>query len=338
MAIVLKCLAYLERIKNMSDSKRLKWYRCLNEPSTHYWPSIFVTSLIALVIVLNILEIIFSSMNEVSTMMGDGLFYAAYGFAIFFSAEYFLRVWTAAEEVHEQNLSNWQKRWRYIRSPMGLVDALSSLPLLIWLLFPVEQLSDIRILKLISMVRVLKLTRYSSSLSMLAKVYKENQRTLLAAGLVMMILMVLSAAGIYVFERDVQPENFGSIPHSMWWAFVTLTTVGYGDVTPITVGGKIFGSVVMVCGVGIAAMPAGIFASSFVQLIREQEKERNLKARFKRSRLNASAKANMHDVESNLLHLHMTKSEQREVNFLTEEYGLSLDQAIGVVSHFRHSN
>jgi len=298
----------------------------------------FVTGLIALLIVLNILEIIFSSMNEVSVLMGRGLIYASYGFAMFFSLEYFLRIWAAAEQVHEQNLSAWKKRWRYIRSPMGLVDALSSLPLLIWIFFPVEQLSDIRILKLISMVRVLKLTRYSSSLSMLAKVYKENQRTLLAAGLVMMILMVLSAAGIYVFERDVQPENFGSIPHSMWWAFVTLTTVGYGDVTPITVGGKIFGSVVMVCGVGIAAMPAGIFASSFVQLIREQEKERNLKSRFRRSSFNAPLKSTPHEAEHHLIHLHITKSEQREVNYLIEEYGLSLDQAVGVVSHFRHSN
>lgn len=322
----------------MPDSKRLIWYRCLNEPTVRYWPSIFVTGLIALLIVLNILEIILSSMNEISTMMGDGLIYASYGFAIFFSTEYFLRIWTAAEETHEQNVSVWRKRWLYIRSPMGLVDALSSLPLLIWLLFPVEQLSDIRILKLISMVRVLKLTRYSSSLSLLAKVYRENQRTLLAAGLVMMILMVLSAAGIYVFERDVQPENFGSIPHSMWWAFVTLTTVGYGDVTPITVGGKIFGSVVMVCGVGIAAMPAGIFASSFVQLIREQEKERNFRARFKRSKFNPSIKANMHEQEPHYLHSHMTQSEQREVTFLIEEYGLSLAQAVGIVSHFRHSN
>ena len=322
----------------MSDSVRMKWYKCLNEPSKKYWPSIFVTGLIALLIVLNILEVIISSMNEVTVLMGRGFVYASYGFAIFFSVEYFLRIWTAAEQPHEQNLSDWQKRWRYMRSPMGLVDALSSLPLLIWLFFPVEQLSDIRILKLISMVRVLKLTRYSSSLSMLAKVYRENQRTLLAAGLVMMILMVLSAAGIYVFERDVQPDNFGSIPHSMWWAFVTLTTVGYGDVTPITVGGKIFGSVVMVCGVGIAAMPAGIFASSFVQLIRDQEKERSMKARFRRSTLNSSLKPASHESEHHLLHLHMTKSEQREINYLVEEYGLSLDQAVGVVSHFRHSS
>lgn len=223
-------------------------------------------------------------------------------------------------------------------SPMGLVDLLSSLPLLIWIFLPTEQFADFRILKLISMVRVFKLTRYSGSLSMLARVYSENQHTLFAAAFVMLILMVLSAAGIYVFERHVQPEDFGSIPSSMWWAFVTLTTVGYGDVTPLTVGGKVFGSVVMVCGVGIAAMPAGIFASSFVRLVREQEHERRLTNRFRRSAINTANKSSLREAEQHLSHLHMTKSEQNEVKYLVEEYRLTVEQAIGVVSHFRHSN
>ena len=90
----------------------------------------------------------------------------------------------------------------------------------------------------------------------------------------------------------------------------------------------------MVCGVGIAAMPAGIFASSFVGLVREQEREKRFKARFRRSSIMASK----HDSDHHLLHLHMTISEQREVNYLVEEHGLTLEQSVGVVSHFRHSN
>tara|TARA_R110001592_G_scaffold7190_1_gene40545 strand:- start:13933 stop:14889 length:957 start_codon:yes stop_codon:yes gene_type:complete len=318
----------------MPVSIRTKWHQCLNEPNSEYWPSIFVTALIAILIFLNILEIILSSMNDVSTFMGEGVKYASYGFAIFFTIEYFLRVWVAAELPNEKIHDEWKKRWIYISSPMGLVDLFSSLPLVIWLFLPTEQFADFRILKLISMVRVLKLTRYSSSLNMLIRVFLENKQTLFAAALVMMILMVISSAGIYMFERNVQPEDFGSIPSSMWWAFVTLTTVGYGDVTPITLGGKIFGSIVMVCGVGIAAMPAGIFASSFVGLVREQEREKRFKARFRRSSIMASK----HDSDHHLLHLHMTISEQREVNYLVEEHGLTLEQSVGVVSHFRHSN
>jgi voltage-gated potassium channel len=322
----------------MPDSIRRKWFQCLNEPSASYWPSIFVTALITLVIVLNIIEVILSSMKDYTSLAGDGLVYISYGFALFFTFEYILRVWVAPEAIHERLTSNWQKRWHYMSSPMGIIDLLSSLPLLIWMFLPTDQFSDFRILKLISMIRVFKLTRYSSSLSMLARVYSENRHTLFAAALVMMILMILSAAGIYVFERSVQPDDFGSIPSSMWWAFVTLTTVGYGDVTPITLGGKIFGSVVMVCGVGIAAMPAGIFASSFVQLVREQEQERRQANRFRRSSINAANKSSMHENEHHSLGLHMTKSEQNEVKYLIAEYNLTLEQAVGVVSHFRHGN
>lgn len=319
----------------MQIFKRAFWYECLNEPDRDNWPSIIIVCVIALVIVLNIIEIILSSMSQFSEFMGKGLVYASYGFALFFTLEYLMRIWVSAEAPYAKETSYLRKRLSYILSPMGLVDLLSSLPLVIWLFLPSDQFSDFRILKLISMVRVLKLTRYSSSLNILVRVYVENQRTLLAAALVMMILMILSAAGIYVFERTVQPEDFGSIPSSMWWAFVTLTTVGYGDVTPITTGGKIFGSIVMVCGVGVAAMPAGIFASSFVNLVREQERERRIKSRFRISNLSKSAS---HEPDHHILHLHMTISEQREVNFLMDDYGLTLDQAVGVVSHFRHSN
>mgnify|MGYP000327257988 CR=1 FL=1 len=133
------------------------------------------------------------------------------------------------------------------------------LPFLFFLFIPDHQLEDLRILKLVAMARLFKLTRYSASLGLLIRVYQENKRILLAAFLVMIALMFMASAGIYIFERQAQPVDFGSIPAAMWWAFATLTTVGYGDVTPITVGGKVFGSMVTVCGVGVAAMPAGIF-------------------------------------------------------------------------------
>lgn len=316
------------------NSIRAIGYRCLNEPERQFWPSVLITCLIALVIVLNVIEVILSTVEGFAVAMGESLFYTSYFFALFFSLEFCLRVWAAADTPHEKRLSDWQKRWHYISSPMGLVDLLSSLPLLIWLLLPMDAWADLRILKLIAMVRVLKLTRYSSSLSTLAKVYRENQHTLFAAALVMLILMVLAAAGIYVFEHDIQPQGFGSIPDSMWWAFVTLTTVGYGDVVPMTLGGKVFGAVVMVCGVGIAAMPAGIFASSFVQLVREQEKERRFLSRVKHKSANIGGAG----AAGELSHFHLSLSEQREVNYLMEEFGLTLEQSVGVITHFRRTN
>jgi len=315
-------------------TKRSLWYSYLNEPSTENVWSMVITIFLSLAILLNILEVVLGSVAEFSIYMADWVLLANYSFATVFSLEYATRLWVAAESPHEKPLGTVKKRWLYARSPMGLIDLLSFLPILLWLILPSEMLGDLRILKLISMVRILKLTRYSASLLMLARVYRENKNTLLAAGLVMMILMFIAATGIFVFERYAQPDAFGSIPASMWWAFVTLTTVGYGDITPITVGGKIFGSVVMVCGVGIAAMPAGIFASSFVQLVREQEREQ----RMKRNKCNSQGLATEVDSgqdRGELLHLDMSPSEQREVAYMMDEYHLSLNQAVGVVMHYR---
>jgi len=315
-------------------TKRSLWYNYLNEPSTDNFWSMVITIFLSLAIVLNILEVVLGSVSEFSVYMADWVVIVNYSFATIFALEYTARIWTSAESPHEKPFGAIKKRWLYVRSPMGLIDLFSFLPILLWLILPNEMLGDLRILKLISMVRVLKLTRYSASLLMLARVYRENKNTLLAAGLVMMILMFIAATGIFIFERYAQPVAFGSIPASMWWAFVTLTTVGYGDITPITVGGKIFGSVVMVCGVGIAAMPAGIFASSFVQLVREQEHERRKKRKMHNRQMLASNDKRSED-DSGLQHLDMSQSEQREAAYLMDEYDLSLEQGMGVVMHYR---
>lgn len=318
----------------MSNSARAFWYRCLNEPSIDFLPSLIITAFLSLMILLNILEVVLGSMPGFREELGDWVLIVNICFVVVFLVEYLLRYWVAAETPHVKPMTNGRKRWLYVVSPMGVIDLLSFLPLLLLLLLPGDAFGDLRILKLISMVRVLKLTRYSASLLMIARVFRENKNTLLAAGMVMMILMFIAATGIYICEKGAQPEAFGTIPACLWWAVVTLTTVGYGDVTPITFGGQLFGAIVMVCGVGIAAMPAGIFASSFVQLVREQERERRRKLRIRRGHLKVEAGPDSE--EEPALHLSMTQSEQREVAYLVSEYGLTLDQATGVVSHFRH--
>ncbi len=310
-----------------ASTLRSQWYVYLNEPTLRDKVSLGVSIFLAAVIVLNILEVVISSVPEYGLYFNGLYMYSSVILVGIFSIEYCLRIWVAAEKPDsDADVSVWQKRRAYIFSPMGLVDLLSFLPFLFWWLIPEPLYTDFRILKLISMARIFKLTRYSTSFGMLTRVYQENKNTLLAALMVMMILMFIASAGIYIFEREAQPIAFGSIPASMWWAFVTLTTVGYGDVTPITVGGKVFGALVTICGVGVAAMPAGIFASSFVQMMKEQSrKERVFQA------LNA-------DSEQPLGHrsLSVSNSEQREIDYLVTEVGLTEEQAQAVVEHYRH--
>jgi len=173
-----------------------------------------------------------------------------------FSVEYIARLWSAAEIDPEQP---WRSRWRYAKSPLALVDLLAVAPFYFGLFIQL----DTRYLRVIRLLRVLKLTRYSRSLSTLLQVLKNELPGIVSALGILLILIVFASAGIYLVERDAQPEAFGSIPQAMWWATITLTTVGYGDVVPITMAGKALGIVITILGVGFAALPAGIIASGF---------------------------------------------------------------------------
>ena len=184
------------------------------------------------------------------------------GASCIFLIEYCLRIWSATENNRDA-LGN-TARFRYIFSFMGLVDLGSFLPFF-FLLTGFQETPPIMLLQLL---RLFKLTRYSPAFKLLADVLKDESESLLVSVMLMFIIFIFSSVGIYTFERHVQPEAFGSIPQAMWWAIVTLTTVGYGDVTPVTVEGKIFATLITVVGVGLVSLPAGIIASGFTEQLR----------------------------------------------------------------------
>lgn len=172
-----------------------------------------------------------------------------------FSVEYVARVWAAPEARPDEPA--WQARLRYMRSPMAVIDLVAILPFYLTLLMPL----DFQLLRVLRLLRIYKLTRYSPALSVLMAVIREEAATLLAAFSILTILLIFAAAGAYMVEHEAQPDAFGSVPAAMWWSMVTLTTVGYGDVTPITPLGRVFGGAITILGVGMAALPAGIIAS-----------------------------------------------------------------------------
>jgi voltage-gated potassium channel len=151
---------------------------------------------------------------------------------------------------------------------MALVDLVAILPTYLGAFVRV----DTRMLRALRLLRIFKLSRHSSSMDLLLTVLRQEAGSILSAMFIMLIVIVLAASGIYAIEREAQPEAFDSIPKAMWWAAVTLTTVGYGDVVPVTVLGKIFGLLITVAGVGMVALPAGILASGFsLELQRRRE-------------------------------------------------------------------
>ncbi|MCO5135612.1 MAG: ion transporter [Phyllobacteriaceae bacterium] len=185
---------------------------------------------------------------------------------VIFTIEYGLRYWTAPQKL------------RYIFSFWGLIDLIAIAPFWAGLLFGLpggEALWTLRIL------RIAKLLRFVANMETLQRAFELVWRELVVVFMFAVLVMFCTAVGIFFFEHEAQPEAFPSIPHSFWFAVTTLTTVGYGDIFPITVGGKVFTFVILMIGLGIVALPAGLIASAFTQA-REEEKQRRAALRKER--------------------------------------------------------
>ena len=186
-----------------------------------------------------------------------------------FTLEYFLRIWVQA--INEESTSNtpFGRRVKYIFSFNGIIDLLAILPSLLPL---IAGGLDLRWLRVLRMVRLLKISHYSSALEDLVATMYEERRSLGAALYLFLIAIFLSSAMIYLAENEAQPDAFSSIPQTMWWSIITLTTVGYGDVSPVTPLGQVFGAITAVMGVCSVALLTGIVASGFSnQMSRRKE-------------------------------------------------------------------
>jgi voltage-gated potassium channel len=185
-----------------------------------------------------------------------------------FTVEYAARLWVSTEHAALSGSSPLKARLRFAVGPYALIDLLAILPFYLALFLPVV---DLRFLRIFRLLRLLKLARYSPALATLWRVLADERRALLAALLIMMALLVVASTAIYYAERHVQPEVFGSIPSAMWWAMATLTTVGYGDVVPVTVVGRLIGGMVMIMGLAMFALPVAIVASGFAGEIHRRD-------------------------------------------------------------------
>ena len=253
--------------KSTPSTLRRTIYRMLETAQDSDARSKAVDILLIVLIAASVIAVILESIPAVVQAYGTALYWFEVFTIAVFSVEYLLRVWSCVESSVDDARHPVRSRLRFITSFHAIVDLLAILPFYL-LMFGAFGGLDMRFLRAIRLLRVLKLTRYFAALNMLVVTIKENSRALAAAFLILVTVMLLAASGMYYFERQSQPEAFGSIPAAMWWAFSTLTTVGYGDVTPITVGGKIFGAMSTVVGIGMVALPTSILASGYTQQLR----------------------------------------------------------------------
>lgn len=241
---------------------RHRLYTVIDENNKSTPAARFFDNAIALLIFFNVLAIILESFSELNRHYAL-LFH---GFEVFsvvvFSAEYLARLITA--DLKYPGISVGRATRRYMASPMAIIDLLAVLPAYLHIFAPFD-LRILRVLRLLRLLRLFKLKRYMRSLQLIQEVVYEKRAELSATVFVSFIVLVVASTLMYYVEKDVQPKAFPNIVASFWWAICTLTTVGYGDVVPVTVVGKIISSIIAVLGIGLVALPTGILSASFIE-------------------------------------------------------------------------
>jgi voltage-gated potassium channel len=217
-------------------------------------------------IILNILAIVLDSIPSVH------LKYAAFfnGFEIysliFFSVEYVARVYSIVEHPRFRHPVNG--RLKYVKSPIAIIDLLAIMPF--YLQFISVDLRFLRIFRLMALFRMFKIARYLHALKIFRAVLNDRREQLVLSFLFILFILVVISFIMFYVENEAQPEKFGSIPDTMWWGIATLTTVGYGDVVPVTSLGKFLGGIFAIAGVGLLALPAGILSSGFFEMLHDK--------------------------------------------------------------------
>lgn len=236
----------------------------LSDETENDFPSKIFNISIMVLIVLNVIAVILGTVKSFSSEYEIFLYNFELFSVIIFTIEYVLRVWTCtAMEKYSHPIKG---RLKFIISPLSIVDFLAILPFYIPFVIKVD-LRGLRALRLFRMFRLFKMSRYLESLKLIVFVLKSKKEELVLAVITMFLLLLLSSSLLYVVESDIQPEAFGSIPAAMWWGTAALTTVGYGDVYPVTKVGRILAAIIAIMGIGMFALPAGILASGFSEAL-----------------------------------------------------------------------
>ena len=266
-------------------------------------------------VVLNLVAVALESVPTLQTSYGKWLYNFELFSVVVFSVEYVARVWSApAKRGVDFTDSPLRSRFRYIFSFYGLIDLVAILPFYIQALFPGL---DLRVLRALRLLRILKLNHYNSALDDLFGAILEEKKSFVTTLYIFSVAFVLSSSLIYYAEHKVQPEDFRSIPDAMYWAIITLTTVGYGDVSPITVFGKAIAAITAIFGVVVVALLTGIVANAF-----NKQMERR-KIIFE------------DQVRDALLDGVLDSDEEASLDALRKQFGMSKSQADALIDHVK---
>src|SRR5215470_10840546 len=226
-----------------------------------------VSRLLIVLIVINLAAVTLESVPQYERAYAREFLVVELLSLVVFTVEYLLRVWVAVEHAPYRHLSPMRARLKFMSSPSGIIDLVSVLPF--WFGFMVP--SELRVILIFRIVRFLKLARYSPAIRSLLDALYSERRALFGCVIILLGAALIAASLMHLAERGVQPDMLGTIPDALWWAIVTLGTIGYGDVVPITPLGKIIASVTIFGGLIMIALPVGIIATAFSEQIHRRD-------------------------------------------------------------------
>jgi len=268
-------------------------------------------SFLALLIVSNVIAISLESVDSIGHKYAEFFFNFEIFSTFIFSAEYLLRLWSSAAREESQYKTPLGRRLEYVFSINGLIDLIATLPSIVS--FFVGNL-DLRWVRVIRLLRLFKISNYNSAVQDLMAAINSERQSFLAASYIFIIALFIASALMYIVEQEAQPEVFSSIPESMWWALITLTTVGYGDVSPVTVLGKVLGAITAIMGVCTVALLTGIIANAFANQLAQR------KAIFEA------------EVTSALSDGYISEEENEKIETLRKRFNMSEEHARAVIA------
>jgi len=190
---------------------------------------------------------------------------------VIFTCEYFLRIWTA--DLLYPELKPYRARLSYVCSGMAIIDLIAILPFFLPMFLPMN-LMGIRAFRLVRLLRIFKMNRYTNALVSIGEVFRKKAQEIFVSIFLVLILLVIASLLIYYVEHEAQPNKFTNAFSGLWWAVATLTTVGYGDIYPVTVVGRILAAVIAIMGIGMVAVPTSILSAGFIEILDKTNKKK----------------------------------------------------------------